>query len=183
MNREYADKLISLYPEMFMGVVDGKKLNYFHKLYNRVLFELQLNFPYFNKFEYKNVKNPFKFGFSCGDGWVGIISELILKIREINLKTGETTYAFQVKEKFGGLRFYPTNAESTKIWDIISEYEKKSFEVCEFTGSITNVGLWRYGWYQTMSEEYALKHYEIKKDTGRIPNGVKFEDCWIPNKK
>ena len=41
-------------------------------------------------------------GFECGDGWFDIINNLSQKLVEI----ATTVEAVQVKEKFGGLRFY-----------------------------------------------------------------------------
>jgi len=43
-------------------------------------------------------------GFSCGDGWFSILTELSEKIDAIDKKN--VVVADQVKEKFGGLRFY-----------------------------------------------------------------------------
>jgi hypothetical protein len=43
-------------------------------------------------------------GFTCKDGWYNIIDDLSFKIKEIDTK--DRVVADQVKEKFGGLRFY-----------------------------------------------------------------------------
>jgi len=51
-------------------------------------------------------------GFDCGDGWYNIIDNLCatIKNREYNLKLNKKEFvpvvATQVKEKYGGLRFY-----------------------------------------------------------------------------
>jgi hypothetical protein len=182
MKREYADVLISMYPQMFMGDWKERNPTIFQKLYNRVLFWLQLRYPYFRKFGHKNGVNPYHFGFSCGDGWKGILCELISKIKGVDDKNGVVTEVIQIKEKFGGLRFYPLNGASSEVWKLIADYEEKSFGVCEFTGSRTNVGMWVYGWMSTMSKKYAEEHYRKRKEENRIPNGVNFEDCWKPAK-
>lgn len=178
MSDKNEHKLISLYPQMFMGTVWNKTPSRIQKLYNRILLGLQLRYPYFRKFNHKNGTNPFHFGFECGDGWVDILSELILKIKELDSNTGVVTEVIQIKEKFGGLRFYPMHGGSTEIWKLISEYEQKSYEVCEITGSTIDVGLWTYGWMITMSKKYAEEYYQIRVSEGRLPVGVKFEDCW-----
>ena len=49
MKREWAHKLISTYPEMFMGSFWEKTPSWFQQLYNRALFWLQLRYPYFRK--------------------------------------------------------------------------------------------------------------------------------------
>jgi len=71
-------------------------------------------------------------GFECGNGWYNIIDELCEKLTEI-----EDVVAVQVKEKFGGLRFYigGTSKENhDKIYDLISEAEEKSYKTCENCG-------------------------------------------------
>jgi len=45
-------------------------------------------------------------GLMCGDGWYFLIHNLCKKLDEISSKTGVIIIADQVKEKFGGLRFY-----------------------------------------------------------------------------
>ena len=68
-----------------------------------------------------------------GPGWYDLIIELVLKIEEIyknkrlDIKEFEI---FQVKEKYGSLRFY-TNSSLAEVNDLISEYEDKSEKICE----------------------------------------------------
>jgi hypothetical protein len=180
MKLENEYKLISLYPEMFMGLVCGTTPNWSQKLYNRVLFWLQLRYPYFRKYNHKKAVNPYNFGFECSDGWTGILYDLISKIKVLDVEAGVVTKVAQIKEKFGGLRFYPLNGASNKVWKLITEYEEKSYGVCEFTGSRNSVGMWTFGWMSTMSKKYAEEYYEKRKSEGKIPNGMVFEDCWKP---
>jgi hypothetical protein len=78
--------------------------------------------------------------FDCNDGWIGLIDELSGKLEIINNKYPnfeERAYAVQVKEKFGGLRFYVDfsdniNQEDKDIFTkLIDEAEKASFTICE----------------------------------------------------
>lgn len=71
-------------------------------------------------------------GFDCDDGWFDLIYDLSKKISVLD----PDCQAVQVKEKFGGLRFYTngTNEESQKI---ITEYERKSCVTCETCGDTT----------------------------------------------
>ena len=46
------------------------------------------------------------FGFECGDGWYNLIDELCEDITTLIGDKDITVIAIQVKEKFGGLRFY-----------------------------------------------------------------------------
>lgn len=57
-------------------------------------------------------------GFSCGDGWYTIIEDLSFKITQID--KNKRVVADQVKEKFGGLRFYfhiEGKTRKTTKWD------------------------------------------------------------------
>ena len=68
-------------------------------------------------------------GFMCEDGWLKLIDELSGKIVKLN----KDIEACEVKEKFGGLRFY-IDGGNKKIWDLINKYEEKSFTICEKCG-------------------------------------------------
>jgi hypothetical protein len=69
-------------------------------------------------------------GFFCiGNGWLGIVKSLI----EDLIQLGWDKQICQVKEKFGGLRFY-INSGSDEIHKRIAEAESKSHEVCEKCG-------------------------------------------------
>ena len=69
------------------------------------------------------------FGIECGNGWYNLIDELMSKILELD----KGCIVVQVKQKFGGLRVYiePTN---DKPYDLIIEYEAKSYLICEECG-------------------------------------------------
>lgn len=70
-------------------------------------------------------------GMTCGDGWYEIIDELCEKLEPYGV------VAAQVKEKFGGLRFY-LNAIPSEKWDeihaLVNKAERKSLETCEYCG-------------------------------------------------
>lgn len=92
-------------------------------------------------------------GFSCGDGWFQIVWDLsekieaALKCLDVERGTPETTNAtkhpkqsaaeafrvVQVKEKFGGLRFY-TNYHTDEIGKLIGDAERLSYKTCEVCG-------------------------------------------------
>lgn len=67
------------------------------------------------------------FGFEVGDGWFDLIKELSEKLEPMGV------VAVQVKEKFGGLRFYVNHATDA-AWDLIEEAEAKSETICERCG-------------------------------------------------
>jgi len=72
-------------------------------------------------------------GFECGDGWLKIIDNLSAEVTAIDEKNGSKTIATQVKEKFGGLRFY-IESGSDAIFDLIDKAEDESFRTCETCG-------------------------------------------------
>ena len=84
-------------------------------------------------------------GITVGDGWYNLIDEMCTKIATLDTKVE----AVQVKEKFGGLRFYVT--ESTEeVDDIILEYTCESLHVCETCGSTLDVQLTVGGWIHSL---------------------------------
>ena len=91
--------------------------------------------------------------FSIGKGWHPIVKHLIEDLIEL----GWDKQVVQVKEKFGGLRFY-INDGSREIHDRISEAEKLSHETCEICGEQGEMRT-DIGWYSTLCN----KHYEERK--------------------
>jgi hypothetical protein len=88
------------------------------------------------------------------NGWFGLVKELI----EDCIALGWDKQICQIKEKFGGLRFY-INSASDEIFNKISEAEDKSMEVCEVTGLPGQLRT-DIGWYRTLSDE---EYEKIKK--------------------
>ena len=86
------------------------------------------------------------FGIECGDGWYGIIDFLCKRLRE-----NGGCEAVQVKEKYGGLRFY-VNGANNRQYDIISEIECLSYYICEHCGSPFDVAQTK-GWISTLCGE------------------------------
>lgn len=95
----------------------------------------------------------------CGIGWYDLIEDLCSKIHAEVAKEpmdGIEEYNFypmiaQVKEKFGGLRFY-MQVETEAMSKLIQEAERKSKDICEecgAPGSLRGVG-----WYYTSCEEH-----------------------------
>jgi hypothetical protein len=95
--------------------------------------------------------------FECDSGWYQLIKDLITDLIEL----GWNKEICQVKEKFGGLRFY-INEGSDEIHDRITEAENQSYEICEVTGK---PGLLRtdIGWIETLCEEEYEKRLEKRK--------------------
>ena len=65
---------------------------------------------------------------SVDDGWFALIQKLLQDIE--NLQPTDEFKVIQVKEKFGGLRFY-TSIASLEIDELILKAEKDSYKICE----------------------------------------------------
>lgn len=95
--------------------------------------------------------------FECGNGWFPLIKELIEEL----IALGWDKKICQVKEKFGGLRFY-INSGSNEIHDRISQAEKDSYNICEVTGEPGELRT-DIGWYTTLCDEEYQKVLEKRK--------------------
>ena len=87
-------------------------------------------------------------GICTGDGWYKILDELCAKLEPYGV------VAAQIKEKFGGLRFYLESTPSDK-WDeihnLITEAERQSYKTCERCGQPGD--LRGGGWARTLCDD------------------------------
>lgn len=74
------------------------------------------------------------FWFECADGWYDLINDLSNQIQTYIDQSGiEQVTASQVKEKFGGLRFYIYGGDD-HIYELVKQAEGKSYTICEGCG-------------------------------------------------
>ena len=104
---------------------------------------------------FKKTYYPIVFGFDCGDGWKPMICDLIVKIGKLD--KDKQIRIIQIKEKFGGLRFYVEGAND-EIYDLIQKYEEMSYHVCEVCGEYGNLRK-DLDWIRTL----CVKHYNEEK--------------------
>lgn len=78
---------------------------------------------------------------------------------ELKLEMEKIPVAAQVKEKFGGLRFYVHGA-SEEQYDMIDIVERMSYRVCEKCGTMKDVKLRNDGWYKTLCDTHATEWVE-----------------------
>jgi len=102
---------------------------------------------------FKNYKGDMRqtcmaWGICTGDGWYDLLDELCSKLEPYGV------VAAQIKEKFGGLRFYLEATPSEKweeIHNYINEAEAKSYKICEQCGKPGKI---RGGfWVRTLCDE------------------------------
>ena len=102
----------------------------------------------------QNIKGPYGTDWpredvlaGVGKGWGKLVGELIDDL----FKLGWDGELHQIKEKFGGLRFY-IGGGTDEVWDRIHEAEEASLRVCEdcgAPGSTTN-----HGWIRTLCDTH-----------------------------
>lgn len=97
------------------------------------------------------------FGFEHGDGWFDIVWRLCERLEplvtQFEQETGDKFEVFQVKEKYGGLRFYP-DLGNDAIFNAIAEAENESLKTCEECGKPGEPN--RRGWIRTRCTEHAV---------------------------
>ena len=104
------------------------------------------------------MKTPHElFGWEIAEGWYPLVNKLI---EDLN-KMGWDGDIHQIKEKFGGLRFYIGNG-TEEILDRIWKAEEESYKICEMCGE---PGKLRHGgWKKTLCDEHEKtreKHISI----------------------
>lgn len=91
---------------------------------------------------------------SCDRGWYPIIIDVDQKLAELD----PNYVVHQVKEKFGGLRYYFEAMANTdhetweKMQQIVRQAEKRADKTCEICGSTKKVALRDHGWWKTMCD-------------------------------
>lgn len=105
-----------------------------------------------------DLRSRFRDGWSyeaIGRGWLPIIEELD---RKLALK--HPNYVIdQIKEKFGGLRYYVTGVDDNG-YDLVDEAEAKSQQVCEVCGAPGEIRVIKFtpnsgGWLKCMCNKHA----------------------------
>lgn len=119
----------------------------------------------------KGAHHPIAWGIECGDGWYQLLDVLCRNIQHhIDWKSKSLgpeesedlqPVAMQVKEKFGGLRFYCSGGDDTTE-GMIRFAESFSFKVCESCGNAgSKHGT---GWIFTLCDSCWEKHPSNKKE-------------------
>ena len=111
-------------------------------------------------------------GFECGDGWYNIIDRLCSylqfhtdhnnrPLQDSNIYPYPQIIASQIKEKYGGLRFYVESA-TDRQYDVISFVETLSEHICEQCGSMNHIGNTQ-GWIRTLCQNCAIEYPDWKE--------------------
>lgn len=97
--------------------------------------------------------------FGVGDGWFGLVYKLskqlsdeLERLREEGVPAAKLPVALQVKEKFGGLRFYVANT-NLYIRKCIQDAERVASKTCEDCGLVGSLDESR-SWILTLCEKH-----------------------------
>jgi hypothetical protein len=97
---------------------------------------------------------------SCDAGWGLLVAKCHLEL----LAMDPTYHPYQIKEKFGTLRFYfGTTSDGLKeamMWEIAQKYEKLSSETCEVTGKPGKL-MHKDARYKTLCDDFLSDGWEI----------------------
>lgn len=122
--------------------------------------------------------NPGRVNWSCPEGWIDVVDEMIDHIQnhiDNHNKWAKTDgdkieqlTCLQIKEKFGGLRFY-TSGGDEYCYGIVSFVEAYSYEICQDCGSNQNVGQTISGWITTVCEKCKVNYkHEWKSNNNEL---------------
>ena len=99
-----------------------------------------------------------------GPGWWPLLRDLCIKLERI--ETTRRIHVSQVKEKFGGLRFYfhGDSAYGQAIEDAVISAERQALVTCEECGAPgrTRDG----GWYRTLCDNHSGGRKPLKQYRG-----------------
>lgn len=97
---------------------------------------------------------PWPRSLAIGEGWYPLILRLDKQMAEI-----DPDYSLlQVKEKFGGLRYYylfsydPSSLDAERVRDLVYAAEAESFKTCEECGAKPATQT-KSGWIKTLCQE------------------------------
>ena len=99
---------------------------------------------YANMFKQRNAQegqkiiHPMNFGFAIGPGWRHVLDSLCSKLKIIQDLTGHVCVFDQVKEKYGGARFY-THVERIGHVEKNEADDKKSSIICDTIDSLVSM--------------------------------------------
>jgi len=136
-----------------MGIMTTAELNKYLKDQSIKLMNLWFSYDK-NGNRYNEYYQMTAGNLEISEGWYQLIHDLLAEL----LETDWDKDIHQVKEKFGGLRFYIGGA-SSEVHKIISKYERLSYETCENCGEKGELRS-DLGWWRTLCE----KHYNESKN-------------------
>lgn len=113
------------------------------------------------------IKDPNFKSISCDDGWLHLLYQLNYEITIID----PDYEIIQIKEKFGGLRFYYKASNPSlrsQINEVVSFYESLSLRTCEITG-LPGKLMHKDGRYKTLNSSFLSQGWkEVSHDDQKL---------------
>src|SRR5271157_5974939 len=118
---------------------------YYWKIKRKVLYFFKIYPPYYRTLK-QILRQIKKENYFTGKGWTPLLIELTEKLIAIEkknlpwykrLRKRNLITVAQIKEKFAGLRYYTNGINrlyADEVYELISEYENKSYITCEDCG-------------------------------------------------
>lgn len=97
-----------------------------------------------------------------GPGWLPVLDRLCDDIEQLGWDKGIA----QIKEKFGGLRFYARGSSPPGVQCRINAAERESLKVCEHCGKAGRLG--GDGWVKTLCESCRIEEKEMIRGSLQI---------------
>jgi hypothetical protein len=136
-------------------MMNKENTQYLHDKYPKIFPEIVREL--WDSLTVKSTQPPrrFRLYFECGDGWLQIIDHLCQGIQEIvDREKCSQVVAVQVKEKFGGLRFY-IDGGNKEVYTLIHKTEDESYTICEACGSPEGKER-RGGWIKVLCDDCVI---------------------------
>jgi len=96
---------------------------------------------------------------SIGPGWI----PLVMRLAESLVEAGWNRRLLQVKEKWGGLRFYIDYGNS-EVFRLIEEAEKESYFICEDCGNNETAAARNDGWIRTLCNDCESRACKARRE-------------------
>lgn len=114
---------------------------------------------------------PEPFPLECGAGWAGLLSALSATLVELaEAERRQPTPPQQVKEKFGGLRwYYPSHGSESGAVALAGALSHRTCELCGAPGRLAMTAT---GWYRTLCPAHL-----VDDRPGVPPGAYRFRDA------
>jgi hypothetical protein len=166
MTEDMTKKLYEKYPEIFADQVGFECADGWYMLIDMLCGLLQNRKDWADRYDAYNVQhNEALAAAKAGDfslytklferadqDWAEANKEKFLKEEVRELRLMHQPVAMQVKEKFGGLRFYMSGGDN-ECNAYVEFAERISFEICEYCGSTHETSQTKKGWIKTLCSE------------------------------
>lgn len=120
---------------LYTGMNNVGKLEKKWKIQKDFANKLFKDFPKLFKHKEDKMRSLMCFGVMCEKGWYDLIYSLTKQIYDYSKNSSLDIEVVEIKEKFGGLRYYLEGGDKY-IYKLIDRAEDESYKICEKCGKI-----------------------------------------------